>query len=180
MSHRAAALLVLLLGAGPAMADSSGRLELPDLSALESKASETVEVTLDANLLGLAGRYLDGKDPAEADVKAIIGGLQGVYVRSYTFDDVVAVPSGDIAKLKQQLAAPGWSRIVGARSRKENTNVEVFLRLAGDKAIGLAVLAIEPKQFTIVNIVGAVDLERLHRLEGQLGVPKLEIAKPAR
>ena len=43
--------------------------------------------------------------------------------------------------------------------------------------MGLAVLAIEPKEFTIVNIVGAIDLERLHRLEGQLGVPKLGIAK---
>jgi hypothetical protein len=32
----------------------------------------------------------------------------------------------------------------------------------------------EPRQFTM-NIVGAIDLEKLRKLEGQFGVPKLEI-----
>jgi hypothetical protein len=73
------------------------------------------------------------------------------------------------------LVAPAWSRIIGARSRKDKTDVEVYVRIDGDKATGLTVLAIEPKEFTVVNIVGAIDLEKLHRLEGQLGVPKLEI-----
>ena len=53
-----------------------------------------------------------------------------------------------------------------------------------DQAVGLAIIASEPRQFTIVNIVGAIDLDKLHRLEGQFGVPKLDIdaskaAKPA-
>jgi len=51
------------------------------------------------------------------------------------------------------------------------------------QAVGLAVIASEPRQFTIVNIVGAIDLDKLHKLEGQLGVPKLDIdtskAEPA-
>jgi len=29
-----------------------------------------------------------------------------------------------------------------------------------------------------VNIVGAIDLEKLHKLEGQFGVPKLDIDAP--
>jgi hypothetical protein len=44
-----------------------------------------------------------------------------------------------------------------------------------NQAVGLAVIASEPRQFTIVNIVGAIDLDKLHKLEGQLGVPKLDI-----
>ena len=46
--------------------------------------------------------------------------------------------------------------------------------------LGLALIASEPRQFTIVNIVGAIDLDKLHKLEGQFGVPKLDLdpAKP--
>jgi hypothetical protein len=43
--------------------------------------------------------------------------------------------------------------------------------------MGLAVIATEPRQLTIVNIVGAIDLDKLHRLEGRLGVPKLPSEK---
>ena len=47
-----------------------------------------------------------------------------------------------------------------------------------NQAIGLALIASEPRQFTIVNIVGAIDLDKLHKLEGQFGVPKLDIDVP--
>jgi hypothetical protein len=169
--------IAALLATGPAWADPSGKIRLPDLAALEARASETVEVTLDAALLGMASRYLDARNPEEAGVREIVNGLQGVYVRSYTFDEPFTPQKADVDMVRSQLTAPGWSRIVGARSRKDNTNVEVYIMLSGKQAMGLAVLAIEPKEFTIVNIVGAIDLERLHRLEGQLGVPKLGIAK---
>jgi len=37
------------------------------------------------------------------------------------------------------------------------------------------VLAAEDKELTVVNIVGNIDLEKLARLEGHLGIPDLEI-----
>jgi hypothetical protein len=168
-------LLAALLVMSAAHAAPGGRIALPDLRALEAKASEVVDVTLDANLLGLASRFLDANNPEEAAAKSVVSGLQGVYVRSFTFEEDYSLPQSDINTMRKQLAAPGWSRIVSARSRKENTNVEVYVLVERDQAKGLAVLAIEPRSFTIVNIVGAVDLEKLHRLEGQLGVPKLQI-----
>jgi hypothetical protein len=47
--------------------------------------------------------------------------------------------------------------------------------VTNNQATGLALIASEPRQFTIVNIVGAIDLDKLHKLEGQFGVPKLDI-----
>jgi hypothetical protein len=47
--------------------------------------------------------------------------------------------------------------------------------VADKQAIGLALIASEPREFTIVNIVGSIDLAKLHKLEGQFGVPKLEL-----
>jgi hypothetical protein len=40
---------------------------------------------------------------------------------------------------------------------------------------GLAVLHTDDKELTVVNIVGPVDLDKLAKLEGQLGVPDLGI-----
>ncbi|HEU5134552.1 MAG TPA: hypothetical protein VFU13_05350, partial [Steroidobacteraceae bacterium] len=57
-----------------------------------------------------------------------------------------------------------------------------FVLIDGEKAQGLAIIASEPREFTIVNIVGNIDLEQLHDLEGNFGVPDLEIEtgkKPA-
>jgi len=47
----------------------------------------------------------------------------------------------------------------------------------GDKVDGLAVLAFEPKQLVVVNIVGTIDLEKLSKLEGEFGVPVLAIER---
>jgi hypothetical protein len=44
--------------------------------------------------------------------------------------------------------------------------------------LGLALIASEPREITIVNIVGAIDLDKLHKLEGQFGVPKLDLDAP--
>jgi hypothetical protein len=90
-------------------------------------------------------------------------------------DSDYAYPKADIDRVRRQLAAPGWNRIVEARSKKENTDVDVFVLIDGDKAQGLSIIASQPREFTIVNIVGNIDLEDLHELEGQFQIPKLEI-----
>ena len=61
-------------------------------------------------------------------------------------------------------------------SKKEG-NVEVYLLFNAEQVGGLAVLYTEEKELTVVNIVGPVDLDKLAKLEGQLGVPDLEIEK---
>jgi hypothetical protein len=159
-----------------------GQLLLPEFATLAGKASETVSVTLDSSLLGLGCRFLNAENPEEAQAKKLCTSLRGVYVRHFTFDKDFAYPKGDIDRVRQQLSAPGWSRIVEARSNKDNTDVDVFVLIDGDKAQGLSIIASQPREFTIVNIVGNIDLEQLHALEGKLGVPMLDIEtspKPA-
>lgn len=43
---------------------------------------------------------------------------------------------------------------------------------------GVAILASEPKSFTVVNIAGPVDLDALSQLGGHFGVPKVKPDKP--
>jgi Domain of unknown function (DUF4252) len=164
--------LVLLPGlsfaAGP-------RLVLPDFTGLAGKASDSVTITLDASMLSLAARFLDPSDPDQAAAEDAIKGLQGIVVRSYTFDQDGAYKSSDLDGVRSQLAAPGWNRLMETRSQKSHANVEIYLMTDANKAVGLAVIASEPRQLTIVNIIGAIDLQKLHKLEGRFGVPKLDL-----
>lgn len=178
MKHRVAALLLILLLPSLGTAAPNARLALPDFSTLSKRASESVTITLDPSLLSLAARFLDSNDPAEAQTIEVIKGLQGIYIRSFTFDADDAYRASDIDSIRSQLSAPGWNRLVETRSRKTHANVDIYIMLEKNQAIGLAVIASEPRQFTIVNIVGAIDLDKLHKLEGQLGVPKLDIDSP--
>jgi hypothetical protein len=173
--------LALLLSQLANAAAPEPKLLLPDFDALADKATESVTITLDPTLLGLAARFLDPADPEDAAAKEVLTGLQGIYVKSYTFDSDFAYPQADVNRVRKQLSSPGWSRLVEVRSRKEQANVDIYLAVDGSKARGLAIIATEPRQFTIVNIVGSVDLDKLHKLEGKFGVPKLEIEqnKPA-
>jgi len=171
-------LFFALLAPALAWAAPNPRLVLPEFSALAQKATESVTITLDAALLAMAGRFLNGSDPQDAAAKEVLKGLQGIYVRSYTFDKDAAYRQTDIDEVRHQLSAPGWNRLVETRSRKSQANVDIYIMVANNQATGLALIASEPRQFTIVNIVGAIDLDKLHKLEGQFGVPKLDIDVP--
>jgi hypothetical protein len=173
--RKCTSLLLFALTPALAFAAPNPRLAIPNFSALAQKASDSVTITLDPAMLGLAARFLDSNDPQEAATKEVLKGLQAIYVRSYTFDKDSAYQQSDIDAVRSQLAGPGWNRLVETRSRKTHADVDIYLMIDHDQAIGLALIASEPRQFTIVNIVGAIDLDKLHKLEGQFGVPKLDI-----
>jgi hypothetical protein len=175
MNMRIVALMPLLLFASVAAAAAEPRLNIPEFKGLSEKAAETVVITLDTSLLGMAARFLDDTNPEDAAVKEVLTGIKGIYVTSYTFDKPFDYPKGDVDAVRKQLSTPGWSRLMEVRSRKEQSNVDIFISLENDRANGLAIVASEPLEFTIVNIVGSVDLDKLRKIEGKFGVPKLEL-----
>ena len=165
-----------VLSGGLAAQTPGPRMGLAGLEKLAASASETVDVSLDTSLLALAARFMDDSDTDDAQVKAMMSGLKGIYVRSYEFGADGAFGPADVEMIRRQLSAPGWSRMVGVRSKRENSDVDVYLWADGATIGGLGILATEPRRFTVVNIVGAIDLDQLRRLEG-LGLPKLDLEK---
>jgi len=152
-------------------------LKLPSFESLAAKATESVNVTLDSQLLGIAAGFLDSDNPDDAATKELIRGLKGVYVRSYTFDTDFAYSSGDVESVRKQLSAPLWQQVVSVHNAKERTQVDIYLSVEQGRANGLAIIACEPRELTIVNIVGPIDLQKLHRLEGKFGIPRLPEAQ---
>ncbi len=159
----------------------AAKLQLPNLEHLHAKAREVVDVSLDGQMLKLAGRFLSNdKSSDEAKAKELVEKLQGVYVKSFEFDKEGEYSKEDVEAVRSLLKGPGWSRIVGVLSKQGGDNVEVYAMTEGGAMTGLAVLSAEPKEFTIVNIVGPVDLERLVNLGGAFGIPKLDKGKKSK
>ena len=149
----------------------------PNIEKLADKAREVVDVTMDGSLLQLASRFLSGRDPDEARVKKLVAGLKGVYVKSFEFDSRGEYDDKDLDPIRAQLKAPGWSKIVGVKDKRNNENAEVYIKSDATGIIGLAVIAAEARELTIVQIVGSIQPEDLRDLGGHFGVPRMDFGR---
>jgi hypothetical protein len=148
-----------------------------NLDHLASKASDSVDVSLNANMLQFAAKFLDTKDPEEAEVKKLIIGIEGIYIRSFEFKKEGAYAQSDLDQVRNQLKAPEWSRIFGIKNSDEGENIEVWVRSTASKVAGIAILSSNAKQLTVANLVGNVDIDSLAALGGHFGLPKMENGK---
>jgi len=174
------ALVAFLLSLAPVLsahAQQDSRIQMSALDHLAAKASQTIDVNIDERLMRLASRVFDDKDEDEREVKKLIANLKGVYVKSFEFETEGQYAAADIEPIRTQLRGPGWTRLVNVTSKKDGI-LEVYLLFNGDVVGGLAVLHTDDKELTVVNIVGPVDVDKLARLEGQLGIPDLGIGSP--
>src|SRR5215208_7801645 len=81
-------LMVVFLVAGMALVARAqdSRIQMSSLDHLAAKASQTVDVNLDERLMRIASRVFSDKDTDEREVKKLVAGLKGIYVKSFEFD----------------------------------------------------------------------------------------------
>ena len=159
-------ILALLLAATA----SGQQLDLSILDKLASKAKSSVNVTLDEDKLRFASAFLSDGDQNQAAAKNLVTGLKAINVRVFEFDTAGQFAPTDLDVIRTQLQGPGWSKIVDVKDGAETAEVYMFAK--GKDIGGLAVIAGEKKELTVVNIVGPIDLKTLGSLAGKFGVPK--------
>src|SRR5947207_9677214 len=148
--------IVWLLLVFPAAALQAQRIQIDLPPSLAAKAAESVDVTLDGAMLRLAAKFL-GHDGDERVARDVIEKLEGIYVKSYEFDEDGAYDRSIIDKLRAQLG-PSWKRLVMVKSRNREDS-EIYTDVRGDRVVGLLVITAEPRELTIVNLVGPIDIE---------------------
>ncbi|HEX4619895.1 MAG TPA: DUF4252 domain-containing protein [Steroidobacteraceae bacterium] len=153
---------LLAAGRGP-------ELTLPSFPDLKEHATESVDLTLGWMPLHLMGWLMNDGDRESAQVKETLKGLKSVQIRSFRFSADYVFPQADMDRLRAQLSAPQWSRLVevrkhGDRDGQDRENVDIYVALEEKKVKGLVIIACEPREFTIVNIIGTVDLDQIARL----------------
>jgi hypothetical protein len=153
-----------------AMAQAA-RLKMPDLSALAAKATESVDIDLDSNMLKSAIGFMAGAntDPQLAEQ---LKGLESITVKVFSFAEAGAYSLRDIERVVAQVQSQGWKKLMSVRDKEDR--VEMWLR-EGDKDGGMFFVASEPKELVMINIAGKVDLAVLAKLQGKLGVPNMGI-----
>ena len=152
------------------------RIQTVSIDHLVAKASRTIDVNVDERLMKMAAKLLSDKDVEEKEIKQLVAGIKGIYVKSFEFEADGQYTAADVESIRTQLRGPSWSRMVNVSSKKDG-GLEVYLSFQGELVNGLAVIATDDREFTVVNIVGPVDLDKLAKIEGQFGVPDLGIEK---
>ena len=166
MKHPA---LFLFLIATPLFAQP---LKLDSLDRLAARASGTVKVSLDGNLLNLATRFLSNDDPDEAQIKVLVKGLKGIYVRNFEFSSNGQYQDSDVDAIRKQLQDSSWKPIVEIHKSNDVDNTDVYVKDLGDRFGGVAIVAAEPRELTVVHIDGVIDLDGLAKLSGNFGIPE--------
>ncbi len=177
MKHR---IVALILGAAalvaPALAQPSPSplpLPSPVEKELATHAANVTEVTLGKGMLDFAAKFMDNNDKDQAAAKQLIEGLDGIYVRSYEFDKEGQYSMDEVDKLRQAFATPEWSPMVHEHESKSGESTDVMMKLVNGEPHGIFVLAAEPKELTIVLILGPIRMDQLSQLKGLSGLSKL-------
>ena len=174
------AILTLMVSA---QAQDAQLCKLPaSLDQLKAKAAETVDVTLDANMLKLAGNSINKDNAGEAEAQKMLSDIKGICVRSFKFGKDTQYAEKDIDALRAQFSGPTWSSMVKVRNKENGESVDILSQTEKGAFAGLAIIVAEPEEFTFVRIDGPVDLAQLSKLRGKLGIPKLNLPgqpKPA-
>jgi hypothetical protein len=163
-------LAALAVTVGPGMAQSGLPLPSPVEKELAARASNVTEVTLGKNMLAFAAKFMDGKDKDDEATRHLIEGLDGIYVRSYEFDKEGQYSMEDIQKLRSYFETSDWSPIVHERDKKSGESTDVMMKMVNGQTHGLFVLDVEPRELSIVLILGPVKMEDLGRLSGMSGL----------
>ena len=167
----------------PLLATAEGpQLRIPSFPDLKEHATESVDLTLGWMPLHFVGWLMNDGDPDSAEVKKTLAGLKSVQIRSFQFSADYAYPQAEIDQLRAQLSAPGWSPLVQVRKRgdqqgRNKENVDIYVALEDKKVKGLVIIACEPREFTVINIVGTIDLDQIAGLRKTFVPPGKGIAQ---
>ncbi|MGA2251583.1 DUF4252 domain-containing protein [Terracidiphilus sp.] len=177
MKMRVAAVLVLAWAAMTGMARAQEKF--PEASVIEkdlaARASDVTEVTLSKQMLSFAAQFMDKDDKDDAQTRKLIEGLEGIYVRDYTFEKEGEVTPEIVEKLRAHYATGEWTPMVHERETKTHETSDVMMKMVNGEPRGIFVLTAEPKELTIVLILGPIRMEDLGKLHGIHGLGSLDV-----
>jgi Domain of unknown function (DUF4252) len=151
-----------------------GSLDIPNYAHLSRKAADSTTLSLSGPLLRMAARLSDAKNDPDPALQ-LLAQLSSVQVRSFEFAADDAYTTADVEVIRKQLQGPGWSQIVKVRNPRSREQVDIYINLEKGEPRGLAIISAEPRELTIVNIVGSIDIQQLAKVQEQLGIPKLAL-----
>jgi hypothetical protein len=134
----------------------------PIEKGLAARASDVTEVTLGKNMLAFAAKILNGKNDDDAEARHLI--------REYEFDKEGQFSADEVDQLRKYFETSEWTPIVKSRERKNSESADVMVKLVNGESHGIFILNVEPKELTIVLILGPIHPDQLGELRGISGL----------
>jgi hypothetical protein len=143
------------------------KFDFKSLDKLGANAKESSNITLEGDTLKLATSFLgDDKSPFKS--------LTGVYVRAYEFAKPGQYKESDLDPVRAYIKSLQWSKIVDVKESGETS--EIYLQaLPNNRLGGLAIVAAEAKEVTVVFISGNIAISDIGKLSGNLGIPDMTV-----
>ncbi len=159
--------LALLTAAAPALAQTSVTPPFPVTleKELAARASSFTEVTMDKKMLGFASSFMH--DDHDAQVRAMIQNLDGIFVRAYEFDKAGQYSTADLDHVRSQFQGAEWVPMVKVREHQkgsDNEDTDVYFKTVNGQMRGMFVLNAEPKELNLVYIAGPINPDELGKL----------------
>jgi hypothetical protein len=144
-----------------------------DWDALAAKAIEKVEVNVSPDMLQLGAKFLGQAKPGEKNMSEMLADLKGVWIRSLKFAKEGEYSQDEVQKFVSKVTASGFSPVVNVtKSGQKAETAAVLIRQENGKITGTVIVAGEPKELTVVQILGSIDPQKLAGL-GVPGIPKM-------
>jgi hypothetical protein len=166
-------LLTLIALAAPLWAQPG--FDFKSLDKFDALTTHKTKVTLDADMLKLAVNFLGGdNDKEDGSLKSLVGGLKGIYIRTYEFDKDGQYSPTDVEPLRNYLKQSQWVKIVESQEGKQLSEVYI-LPGPNNRFGGVAIVDTEPRELTVVYINGTLNASDLEKLQGNMGIPAFDL-----
>jgi hypothetical protein len=132
-----------------------------NFDAIAEKAKEITEMKLDGPMLEMLKQAtLKGVGKEQ---QALFAAIEEISLQDFEFAKKGDYSDSDLAPLRKQLSATaGWSRVLNAKDKKDDT--EIYMLMRGDKPSGFLLIVAEPKELTVIHVAGSIQLAQLHEL----------------
>lgn len=161
----------------PAWGFTSAKLDV-NTEELKGQADEVVEVNLDGKALQEGSKLLAIRDGISGSVKSVLGGIKGIYRKTYRFAAGNSYEEGAVTSIRSQMTNDGWAPMIDVQDKRQNKGLTVysFTSTDGTSPNGVTVISTDPGEITVLNLVGDIDLDALADVGATLGMPAMSIA----
>jgi hypothetical protein len=161
----------IILLAMLAMPIRAQEVDFSFLKGLESKASESSNIDLGPEQMNMMKSF---SGVTGVDMSNLISGLKRVKVVNLEFDKEGMYSLADAESVRAKVKGDSkWMAIVSVKEKGGFTDIMMHMGPNG-AADGFLILAAEPRELTVVNLVGTLDLAKIARLGGLFGIPHIE------
>ena len=112
-------------------------------------------------------------DDDDAEARHLIEGLEGIYVREYEFEKEGEYSVDQIEQLRKYFETSEWTPMVHEHNKKTGETSDVMIKLVNGESNGMFILDVEPKEVSIVLILGRIHMDDLGKLKGIGGLDAL-------